>query len=322
MARIRKRGKAWHVEVRRIGAAPEYAAFPTKAEAQEWAAEIERKIRQGKHTISHKRTLGDLLEKYAAEVTPKKRGHAWETRRIDWFLRDGLSSKLLTELTPSTLASWRDSRLQTASGETVRRDMNLLSHALAISVREWGWLSENPLKRVSRPAGNPPRERVASDREIEAICIAGGYCIGQKAETLTARVAAAFVFAVETGMRSGEILALSHRSICSDGTAARLERTKNGTARSVALSQTARQILSDVGSNFGITAAQRDALFRKIKDRAGIEGLTFHDARHTAITRLARKLNPLELARMVGHKDLKMLLRYYNESAEEIAKRL
>lgn len=42
----------------------------------------------------------------------------------------------------------------------------------------------------------------------------------------------------------------------------------------------------------------------------------------TKANRLAKKLNALELARMVGHKDLKMLLRYYNESAEEIAKRL
>lgn len=73
---------------------------------------------------------------------------------------------------------------------------------------------------------------------------------------------------------------------------------------------------------FGLSQAQKDALFRKLRERAAIEGLNFHDARHTAITRLARKLNPLELARMVGHKDLKMLLVYYNESADEIAKRL
>lgn len=59
-----------------------------------------------------------------------------------------------------------------------------------------------------------------------------------------------------------------------------------------------------------------------MRERAAITGLNFHDARHTAITRLAQKLNPLELARMVGHRDLKMLMRYYNESADEIAKKL
>lgn len=82
------------------------------------------------------------------------------------------------------------------------------------------------------------------------------------------------------------------------------------------------QVLNDVGGSFGLTASQKDSLFRKIRERAAIDGLNFHDARHTAITRLAKKLNPLELARMVGHKDLKMLLVYYNESADEIAKKL
>ncbi len=37
---------------------------------------------------------------------------------------------------------------------------------------------------------------------------------------------------------------------------------------------------------------------------------------------LARKLDVLPLARMVGHTDLKMLMTYYNESAEDLAKRL
>jgi integrase len=65
-----------------------------------------------------------------------------------------------------------------------------------------------------------------------------------------------------------------------------------------------------------------DALFRKCRDRAGIVGLHFHDSRHEAITRLAQRLDVLDLARMVGHRDLKMLQAYYNATAEEIAARL
>jgi integrase len=53
-----------------------------------------------------------------------------------------------------------------------------------------------------------------------------------------------------------------------------------------------------------------------------IVDLHWHDTRHTAITRLAKKLNVLELARIVGHKDLRNLQIYYNESAEELAKKL
>ncbi|MEN8330573.1 site-specific integrase, partial [Acinetobacter baumannii] len=39
-------------------------------------------------------------------------------------------------------------------------------------------------------------------------------------------------------------------------------------------------------------------------------------------TRLARKLEVLDLARMIGHKDLRSLMVYYNATASEIATRL
>ena len=48
----------------------------------------------------------------------------------------------------------------------------------------------------------------------------------------------------------------------------------------------------------------------------------FHDSRHEAITRLAKKLNVLDLARMTGIRDLKILNVYYNETAESMAARL
>jgi len=63
-------------------------------------------------------------------------------------------------------------------------------------------------------------------------------------------------------------------------------------------------------------------LFRSIKRRAKVDGFTFHDSRHLAITRLSRKLDVLALARMVGHRNLSQLQAYYNESAEDLAKRL
>lgn len=317
MARIRKRGKAWHVEIRRIGHPPQSASFPTKSEAAEWAAETERQIRQGKHGIA-RRSVAELLEEYARKVTPTKRGRAWEERRIAWMRQQPFARLMLADLTPKALADWRDARLSAASGETVRRDFNLLSHALNVAIREWGWLHENPCQRVSRPAGNPARERIATDDEIARICHAGGYEVGKPPETLTARTAAAFVFSVETGMRAGEIIGLTHPG----GPVAVLPRTKNGDRREVPLSEAAQQILRDVGGNFGLTGPQRDALWRKIVKRAGIEGLHFHDARATAITRLSKKLDVLALARMVGHRDIRMLQRYYRPSAEDIAKLL
>lgn len=127
-------------------------------------------------------------------------------------------------------------------------------------------------------------------------------------------------------MRSGEILSLTPELIT--GSIALLPRTKNDSKRDVPLSKRALEILSElpvpaVGSPcFNVSDESRDSLFRKAVTRAGIDDLTFHDSRHEAITRLARKLNILELARMVGHKDIRQLQIYYNETAEEMAKKL
>lgn len=127
-------------------------------------------------------------------------------------------------------------------------------------------------------------------------------------------------------MRAGEICSLVATDIV--GRTATLQQTKNGTKRGVPLSRRAAELLlllPEVPPQeplFGVTARSLDALFRKAKKRALIEDGTFHDTRHLAIPRLAKKLNVLDLARMVGHKYLRQLQLYYNETAELMAARL
>jgi integrase len=141
-----------------------------------------------------------------------------------------------------------------------------------------------------------------------------------KAETKQQRVAVAFLFAIETAMRAGEICSLQAGDV--NGRVARLKMTKNGLPRSVPLSLRAVELWQMVPDGFGITTETLDVLFRKARAKTGIEGLTFHDSRHEAITRLAAKLNVLDLARMVGHRDIKQLQTYYNATAEDIAEKL
>ena len=83
-----------------------------------------------------------------------------------------------------------------------------------------------------------------------------------------------------------------------------------------------RDIAGRMATIFDVTSKPLDMLFRKANARAGTEDATFHDSRHLAITRLARKLHVLDLARMVGHGDLKQLQVYCNATAEEMAKLL
>jgi integrase len=210
----------------------------------------------------------------------------------------------------------------------VNRDLTLLAHVFGSAAREWKWIAKSPTAEVRRPADPPPRDRLYTQDEIDRLCAALGID-GEQAEpvqSISQRVGVAFLFAIETAMRAGEICGLMPEHI--SGRVATLPITKNGTKRAVPLSSRAAALLKllpepeEGGTVFGVTARSLDALFRKAKTRAGIEDATFHDARHLAITRLAKKLNVLDLARMVGHRDLKQLQVYYNESAEDIAARL
>ena len=101
-----------------------------------------------------------------------------------------------------------------------------------------------------------------------------------------------------------------------------LDMTKNGTSRQVPLSSRAIELLKAVDCDFNLSTRQIDSTFRSFRDKAMIENLHFHDSRHQAITNLAKKMDVLDLTRMVGIKDLKILMVYYNESDENIAKLL
>ncbi len=77
----------------------------------------------------------------------------------------------------------------------------------------------------------------------------------------------------------------------------------------------------DASSVFGLKSQTLDALFRKNRKRADLSGFTFHDARHTAATRLAmsRKVDALQLCKIFGWKNPKQSLAYFNPTASQIA---
>ena len=139
-------------------------------------------------------------------------------------------------------------------------------------------------------------------------------------------LALVFLFALETAMRSSEILNLKWEHLFLERKYLRVADSKNGTRRNVPLSLKAIEILRILPRSraycFPLSHHQRDVYFRKYRQKAGIQDLTFHDTRHEAITRLAQKLKIFDLSRMTGIKDLKTLMVYYNATATEIAERL
>lgn len=288
-----------------------------------WGRERHEELKNGVRKC--KNTLREALFRYRDEVSPKKKGHRWEHVRLNKIARDPIADKEIRTLAASDFASWRDRRLLEVQPGSVLRERNLLHAVIETAIRDWSWPIENPMKGVRWPPQPKSRDRRISQDEIQRICFALGYTEGAPNNT-SQKIAVAFLFALETGMRIGEILGLVWSRINIEESYALLDKTKNGDARKVALSNEAKRLLKLLSPNnksvFGVSPAIRDALFRKAVRRAQIEDLRFHDSRHEAITRLARKLTLLDLAKMVGCRDPKTLQVYYNPTATEIAQQL
>ncbi|MCI4427745.1 MAG: site-specific integrase [Burkholderiales bacterium] len=331
MARIERRGKRWRARVR-VGGRDLSASFGTKAEAAAWATAQEAALASGKSGLAPPGArFGDLLRRYIDEVLPGHRGGRPEALRLEAVLRDEIASVRLSDLGPEHFAAWRDRRLLRVSGASVIREMTTLSSACAVAVREWRWLPENPLSRVRRPKEPAPRTRIYSDNEIAAVLQACGYEPDKQPLTQLARVGAAVIWSVETAMRAGEIVGLTWADVDLQRRVAHLAMTKNGSSRDVPLSTRALALLDQLRGTpgcdamvFGIrNSASLDALWRKARDRAMLKDAHFHDLRATALTRMAKKLSVLELAKVSGHRDLRILSAvYYREDAANLADKL
>jgi integrase len=331
MGTVSRHGKGWRAQIRRKGHKPLSETFPLKKQAEAWMAQREAEIVQGRLGILPKHTLGEALRKFRLEKAPKRRGGRWEANRLLLLEADPIADVGLSGLNSSHLSELRDRELarnnsrtgKPIQGTTVRRIFSLLASVFR-ACREWKWLAHNPFQDFDRPPPKKGRRRGVRQEEIDAMVAELGF---QEAPPKTAeqQIAVEFLLAIETGMRDSEMLTLEWQQVAEKKV--RLEKTKNGDDRDVALSPRARQLLAymkgiDEERVFTVPAGTRDTMFREARKRAKLKGFTFHDTRSEAITRLAKRLDILELAEMVGHRDLNSLRIYYRSTAEDVADKL
>jgi integrase len=319
MATVSKHGKGWRVQIRRAGHPPLSKTFPLKTQAWAWAAQVEREIVEGSYNpIQH--TLDEALERYELKEAPKREGHRWEVLRIRAFRRHRIARRPISRITEADLASWRDERLESVSGSTVRREMNLWEQVFEVARKEWKWIERNPIRDVKKPSEPPSRRRGVTEDEVR-----------QMGEKLTGpygrEVFLGFRLGIETAMRAGEMWSLTRDQLDMKTSVAHLLKTKNGDTREVPLSPEAMKILRELLADgrqelFLVSKESRDALFRKARNKTPIPNLHFHDSRSEGISRLSKKMDVLELARVVGHRDIRSLMFYYRADAAAIARRL
>lgn len=283
--------------------------FPSMGAARAWAVQQENEILAGDRGEVPNIPFSEALARYSEKVSAFKKGRKWEQVRLEALKRDRIASVSMRTLDNTHAADWRDRRLLVVSGESVRREKNLLSHVCTISIKEWGWLKKNPFHGLRMPPKGKHRDRLASEDERERL--------SEAAVTDWHREALrAWDFAAETGMRASELLGLKEIS----GQVAVLTDTKNGERREVPLSLKALELWDN--RPFNLTPQRLDVHWRNLCKLAGVKDLHFHDSRHLAATRLSKKLNVLQLCKMFGWKDPRHAMIYFNESAEDVAKLL
>lgn len=319
MASFRKRGKVWRVEIYREGKR-ESATFQTKQEAAAWAVQREAELSGDRLP---EKTVGDALKRYLEEVSPSHGGHVSEKVKLTAWMRSPLAHRRVASVTGADIAEWRDARLSAVQPATVAREMTLLRGVFEECRRHWGWVRENPFRDVRKPRSPPSRKRRISDDEVDRVTTALGLSDLESA-TSENRTGLAFLFALETAMRSGEILALTWANVHPKHV--HLPKTKNGDARDVPLSPRAREILDvlprDRTTCFDVNPSTRVGAFRVAVKAARVEDLHFHDSRAEAIWRLSKNLDVLELARVIGHRDIRSLMIYYDADAATLADKL
>lgn len=325
MAYIHKRGDRWNAVIRRRGQPSLSATFGRKSDAERWAREQELKFDRGVEHAPVDLTFEQAVNRYLTEVSVNHKGHRWEVIRFGLLLNMvDFRLKQIQKINDIDIQNWRDERLTQVSGASVNREMNLISGLFTTAIKDWKIRMEhNPCSLVRRPEKSVPRWRRIEPGELADI-------IGELEEVRSRRggtkqtVARMVRFAVETGLRCSELCNLEWNDV--HDTHVHVAESKNGNSRDVPLTKAARDVLAGISRDepkpFNTTPAVVDATFRRAKKNLGIEDLHFHDTRHEACSRLAQKLTVLELAAVIGHKDLRSLQIYYNPTVAELASKL
>ena len=238
MATFRRRGGKWQAIVRRKGYGQVVKTFGSKTDAESWAKIAESEMIRGvfvSRTEAERTTLGEALGRYADEVTALKKGRVQELSRIRILKSSPLSVRSLSSIAGKDIANYRDARLKEVSSGTVLRDLAMISHLYTVATKEWGMTGlVNPVSQIRKPKLPQGRDRRLLPGEMDRILAASDSPV----LTDLAR------FAVETGMRRGELAGMTWDLVDIKKRTATLPKTKSGEKRVVPLSAEAVRILS------------------------------------------------------------------------------
>lgn len=343
MATIQKRVSSdkkvcFRVRVRIKGFPIQTASFSRLTDAKKWAQQIESDIHQGRYfkiAEVKKHTLAEAIDRYIADIIPTKstkpKSRNDQSTQLLWW-KKAIGHEVLSNITPAIIIAERDkiAKVKTVTGSkrtpaTVNRYMAALSHLFTIAVKEWGWVTEHPVKNVSKLKEPRGRVRFLTEPETQRLLAS---CKDSKQPYLFVIV----ILCLSTGARQQEIVGLKWSDIDFERGMIILHDTKNNERRSIPLvghamdvfkqHQRVRRLKSDYvfPSKISLKPIEIRSAWVYALARANIEDFRFHDLRHTAASYLAMSAASLaEISDVLGHKSLAMVKRYAHLSDSHTA---
>lgn len=228
-----KRGKIWWMSFTYDGRRVRRSTDTSdKRLAESILAKVRVQIVEGKffeNARLEEHTFEEMMRRYRRERSvAKSPKSATRDRGSLSHLLPVFGDMMLTEITPKLLAGYKTQRrLQQAAPATINKELQLVRHAFNLAVREWEWCRENPMHRVSMEPVRNEVDRWLTSGEEERLMAASSPWLRE-----------VIVFALNTGMRQGEILNLQWQDVDFTRGTLVVMKSKNGTRRTIPLNTT------------------------------------------------------------------------------------
>jgi integrase len=326
-----KKGTTYRATVRRSGYPRQIKTFPSRQDAQDWADELERDIRDRRlapHRLAQRKTLSDAVDKYLPTIAETK--NYKDTHRICLWWKSKLGTATLSDLTAIAIHETLDTL--SCSGATKNRYLGALSGCLScVSKAPYGWTQGNPCRDVPRRKEGKARQRVLTRKEWEKLRqhvdkIATSGSLRESQLPLFIRLA------YETGRRRGELLKLRWEDVDLDDGLLYLLDTKTGDDQVAPISDEMVRRIKNHPRREGWTyifqgrspnkTTDFDEVLRAIlrelfpPDRKG-EVPVLHSLRHTAATEMGDGgATEAQIMAVTGHKSSASVHRYVKKTTE------
>ncbi len=337
MASITRRNGSYRVRIYRKNHNPICKSFSKESDAIQWLKVTQAQLELGLYqepviqSKSPMTSFRDAAIHYMKTHSIHKKIVRSETYRLHILIKrwGDLPIEKVDKLAVLTL---RDDLVNMGrSGETINHYFNTISKLFQMLEGDWDLVIPNPIKgikRMPRPIGRTKRVSSKMEEHLLASCL----------ELSMPLLASIIQFAIQTGMRRGELMGLKWADIDLPSRRAYLHTSKNGEPRQVPLTKRAIEVLQSLNKGdedrvFPMTLNVLRNQYERARAYSkehwiepGINpfiGLRFHDLRHEAISRMSDLgLNVIELSSISGHKTLAMLGRYTHPSHQAIYNKL